>query len=385
MAGVSDKIQQILALSESVSGMNLSFASILASTNALSIQFLQLKQRMGDLGGSSVDLQNKVFGLSRAFGYSQQSMIQFSEIMGTGFRKPITDIEGMTNVLTRLKTVFGANEQAAVGMAGRLAEMESKADSLRDSLLPLMELMGKKERGLASEEDIANMENLNETTRAGLETRLAMGMIDAKTYNSTLALITAREKQGEVESENQKKLLSLQEQVNKGQAAAVAQTEAQFRAIQINSEAISAALGLAVTGGSQVVGKGFEYISAMIKSFSDKNKGSNEPLLNLFDDDLGKQALDKFYEEAKSKAGEGASSDQIRQQMTSLLQSTGMDSGMTEKVLAEYEKLDKVKIKMTRADAEASKYAELAKKAAEGTLTVEEQRTLTQSKLNREK
>ena len=110
--------------------MNISFASVLASTNALSIQFLQLKQRMGDLGGSSKELQEKVFGLSRAFGYSQQSMIQFSEIMGTGFRKPITDIESMTNVLTRLRTVFGANEQAAGGMAARLAEMENRADSL---------------------------------------------------------------------------------------------------------------------------------------------------------------------------------------------------------------------------------------------------------------
>ena len=53
MAGISEKIKSLLDLTEKVSGMNVSFASVLASTNALSIQFLQLKQRMGDLGGGS--------------------------------------------------------------------------------------------------------------------------------------------------------------------------------------------------------------------------------------------------------------------------------------------------------------------------------------------
>ena len=383
MAGISEKIKSLLDLTEKVSGMNVSFASVLASTNALSIQFLQLKQRMGDLGGGSKELQEKVFGLSRAFGYSQQSMIQFSEIMGTGFRKPITDIEAMTNVLTRLRTVFGANEQAAVGMVSRLAEMENRADSLRDSLTPLLELMGKKERGLASPEDLANLESYNEVTRAGLETRLAMGMIDLKTYNSTMALITAREKQGEIETKNQKSLLVLQEQVNKGQAAAIAQTELQFRTIQLDAEGIGAAMGLAVTGGSQVVASGIEYISSMVKGLKDKN--SNEPLLKLFDDDLGKQALDKFYEEAKAKAGLGANSDQIKQQMASLLQASGVDSNLASQMLSEYEKLNGVKIKMTRADAESAKYADLQKKAAEGTLSVEEKATLNQIELNNAK
>jgi hypothetical protein len=85
-------------------------------------------------------------------------------------------------------------------------------------------------------------------------------------------------------------------------------------------------MGLAVTGGSQVVAGGIEYISSMIKGLKDKS--SNEPLLKLFDDQLGKQALDKFYEEAKAKAGLGANSDQIKQQMSSLLQASGVDSGL---------------------------------------------------------
>lgn len=288
---------QALKLVSNISGVDTSITGLMNKIQGINQQLYGLSVANTVVGKDFEQLKTQVTGVMRQFNFTADSVISMQKTLMTGFREPISDIEGFQNILARSRQVFGNNEAAAKAFIEQLAHLDKNAVGLRNNFLELVQVLGKTE-GLktGTQAEIERGAALKELTKSQIEGRYLLGEIDREQYLNYIKIMEGK-------NQEEEKLLRMTEKVQQSRQATSAM-EAVFVS-KGDSEALAEMLGTLNNFGSAVAASGIDALTGQLQKLQEtrKNMGASE---------MGKQSQEivkSIVEQAKDEA-------QIREKLT---------------------------------------------------------------------
>jgi len=288
---------QALKLVSNISGVDTSITGLMNKIQGINQQLYGLSVANTVVGKDFEQLKTQVTGVMRQFNFTADSVISMQKTLMTGFREPISDIEGFQNILARSRQVFGNNEAAAKAFIEQLAHLDKNAVGLRNNFLELVQVLGKTE-GLktGTQAEIERGAALKELTKSQIEGRYLLGEIDREQYLNYIKIMEGK-------NQEEEKLLRMTEKVQQSRQATSAM-EAVFVS-KGDSEALAEMLGTLNNFGSAVAASGIDALTGQLQKLQ-------ETRTNMGASEMGKQSQEivkSIVEQAKDEA-------QIREKLT---------------------------------------------------------------------
>jgi hypothetical protein len=329
--GISAAAANLLKLIQGLTGVEMGFAGIVNNVNALNTKMLQVTYNLGGFSDGFKDVTAKVNALSDSFNYTQGAVSNMIQTLGTGFRKPITDMGEIELILKRSQALFGANENAAQKFIDQLSRIDQAAGPLRDTYTELQKLIQKVDQGTATDAEIQKMKELRSVTEVELGLKLRDREITLEQYNQTMATLKAESDMSAASVQGRKVALSLSKDINAAQSANVAATRAQIEFMNQYMDSVGKFMGVAYSGGSQVVGGAIRYISGAVKEYGKEGDSGVQRMLGK--DDNAKKAMQEAIESAKKEHGFDIDEGKVKEKLKSDLISSGSSEAEAQKAV----------------------------------------------------
>lgn len=292
---------------------------------------LQVTYNLGGFSDGFKDVTAKVNALSDSFNYTQGAVSNMIQTLGTGFRKPITDMGEIELILKRSQTLFGANENAAQKFIDQLSRIDQAAGPLRDTYIELQKLIQKVDQGTATDAEIEKMTRLSSLTRAELLLKLRDREITLEQYNQTMATLKAESDMSAASVQGRKTALSLSKDINAAQSANVAATRAQIEFMNQYMDSVGKFMGVAYSGGSQVVGGAIRSVSEYVKQFG-KEEGDAGIAKQVNRDDNAKKMMQEAIAATKQEKGLEFNAEDVKKSLQSSLVASGRSEEEAKKI-----------------------------------------------------
>lgn len=328
---ISAAAANLLKLIQGLTGVEMGFAGIVNNVNALNTKMLQVTYNLGGFSDGFKDVTAKVNALSDSFNYTQGAVSNMIQTLGTGFRKPITDMGEIELILKRSQALFGANENAAQKFIDQLSKIDQAAGPLRDTYAELQKLIQKVDQGTAADAEIERMRVLQNLTEVELDLKLIQGKINIEQYNQTMATLKAESDMSAASVKGRRDALGLSKDINAAQSANVAATRAQIEFMNQYMDSVGKFMGVAYSGGSQVVGGAIRYISGAVKEYGKEGDSGVQRMLGK--DDNAKKAMQEAIESAKKEHGFDIDEGKVKEKLKSDLVSSGSSETEAQKAV----------------------------------------------------
>lgn len=292
---------------------------------------LQVTYNLGGFSDGFKDVTAKVNALSDSFNYTQGAVSNMIQTLGTGFRKPITDMGEIELILKRSQALFGANENAAQKFIDQLSRIDQAAGPLRDTYTELQKLIQKVDQGTATDAEIQKMKELRSVTEVELRLKLRDREITLEQYNQTMATLKAESDMSAASVQGRKVALGLSKDINAAQSANVAATRAQIEFMNQYMDSVGKFMGVAYSGGSQAVGGAIRYISGAVKEYGKEGDSGVQRMLGK--DDNAKKAMQEAIESAKKEHGFDIDEGKVKEKLKSDLISSGSSEAEAQKAV----------------------------------------------------
>lgn len=291
---------QALKLVSNISGVDTSITGLMNKIQGINQQLYGLSVANTVVGKDFEQLKTQVTGVMRQFNFTADTVISMQKTLMTGFREPISNIEGFQNILARSRQVFGNSEAAAKAFIEELAKIDTinqNTVGLRDNFLELVQVLGKTE-GLktGTQAEIERGAALKELTKSQIEGKYLLGEIDRGQYLNYIKIMEGK-------NQEEEKLLRMTEKVQQSKQATSAM-EAVFVS-KGDSEALAEMLGTLNNFGSAVAASGIDALTGQLQKLQ-------ETRTNMGASEMGKQSQEivkSIVEQAKDEA-------QIREKLT---------------------------------------------------------------------